>query len=167
MTISPCPGDTNTSAQYSGALETLYGLSYAIKMNTKKILEYVVPPLEGFWRTADDFKGNAASVIDNSKFAWTMLIPQPDFVTPEVFEGAKTAFAQRKPNHDPSRTRLTKITEGLCVQIMHIGSYDHEPTSIAAMKQYAVDNGYAIVTNDARRHREIYLSDPRKTAPRN
>jgi hypothetical protein len=86
-------------------------------------------------------------------------------VTDEVFERAKTTLAKKKPNLDTSRARLEKITEGLCVQVMHIGSYDDEPATIAAMDKYAVENGYAMDINDTRRHHEIYLSDPRKTAP--
>src|SRR5690554_1877693 len=78
-------GDPNTSKSYSTAVETLYGLSYAIKMNYKHVLEYVVPPLEGFWSVDDDFKGGGASIMDKSKFIWKMMIRQPNFVTPEIF----------------------------------------------------------------------------------
>lgn len=157
-------GDPNTSAEYTTAIETLYGLSYSIKMNNKPILEYVVPPLEGFWNVDDDkFKGGGAAITDKSKFSWTMLIRQPDFVTNEIFEVAKTALAKKKPNLDTSKARLEKITEGLCVQVMHIGSYDDEPATIAILDKYAVDNGYEVDMTGNRRHHEIYISDPRKT----
>jgi hypothetical protein len=86
-------------------------------------------------------------------------------VTEEVFETAKTALAKKKPNLDTSRARLIRITEGLCVQVMHIGSYDDEPATIALMDKYAIESGYAIDINNVRRHHEIYLSDPRKIAP--
>jgi len=158
-------GDPNTSAEYAAAVETLYGLSYAIKMGNKAVLEYVVPPLEGFWSVAGDFMGGGAPIINKGGFVWTALIRQPDFVTAEVFEAAKTSLAKKKPGLDTSKARLEKITEGLCVQVMHIGSYDNEPATIAAMERYAADNGYAIDMNDTRRHHEIYLSDPRKVAP--
>jgi hypothetical protein len=158
-------GDPNTSAEYAADIETLYGLSYNIKMNNKQILEYVVPPLEGFWNVDDDtFKGGGATIADKSKFSWTMLIRQPAFVTDEIFEAAKTALAKKKPSIDTSKARLKKITEGLCVQVMHIGSYDDEPTTIAAMDKFAVDNGYELDMAGSRRHHEIYISDPRKTA---
>ena len=159
-------GDPNTSAEYAAAVEVLYGLSYTIKMSSKSVLEYVVPPLEGFWNVTDEtFKGGGAPITDKGKFEWTALIRQPVFVTEEVFERAKTTLAKKKPNLDMSRARLVKITEGLCVQVMHIGSYDDEPATIAAMDKYAVENGYAMDINDTRRHHEIYLSDPRKVAP--
>ena len=135
-------------------------------MSSKSILEYVVPPLEGFWNVTDEsFKGGGAPITDKSKFEWTALIRQPDFVTEAIFETAKTALAKKKPNLDTSKARLIKITEGLCVQVMHIGSYDDEPATIAAMDRYAIENGYEIDINDVRRHHEIYISDPRKVAP--
>jgi hypothetical protein len=159
-------GDPNTSADYAAAIEALYGLSYTIKMGNKSVLEYVVPPLEGFWNVTDDsFKGGGAAISDKNKFIWTALIRQPDFVTMEVFENAKTSLAKKKPNLDLSKARLEKITEGLCVQIMHIGPYDDEPATIAVMDEYAIKNGYIIDINEKRRHHEIYLSDPRKVAP--
>jgi len=158
-------GDPNTSAEYTAAIEALYGLSYAIKMGNKSIMEYVVPPLEGFWSVADDFKGGGASITDKSKFVWTMLIRQPDFVTDEIFENAIASVTRKKPNLDISKARLLKLNEGLCVQVMHIGSYDNEPATIVAMEQYAAENEYVIDINDTRRHHEIYLSDPRKAAP--
>jgi hypothetical protein len=158
-------GDPNTSPEYAAAIEALYGLSYSIKMNNKDILEYVVPPLEGFWNVDDDtFRGGGAAITDKGKFSWTMLIRQPEFVTDEIFEAAKTLFAKKKPNLDTSKARLIKITEGLCVQVMHIGSYDDEPTTIAVLDKYAEDNGYEIDMAGNRRHHEIYISDPRKTA---
>jgi hypothetical protein len=159
-------GDPNTSKEYTAAIEALYGLSYAIKMGNKSVLEYVVPPLEGFW-TVDDksFKGGGASISDKSKFEWTALIRQPDFVTAEVFENAKATLAKKKPNLDTSKARLIKIIEGLCVQVMHIGSYDDEPATIALIDGYAVEQGYIVDMTETRRHHEIYLSDPRKVSP--
>ena len=155
-------GDPNTSVEYAAAVETLYGMSYAIKMGNKSVLEYVVPPLEGFWWSPDV---GTVDYSDKDSFHWTSLIRQPEFVTLEVFETAKAALAKKKPGLDLSKARLVKITEGLCVQVMHIGSYDDEPATVAIMEQYAVDNGYIIDISDIRRHHEIYLSDPRKIAP--
>ena len=158
-------GDPNTSAEYAAAIETLYGLSYAIKMGNKSVLEYVVPPLEGFWSVAGDFAGAGAPTESKDSFVWTALIRQPDFVTAEVFEAAKASLAKKKTGLDTSKARLEKFAEGLSVQMMHVGSYDNEPATIALMEQYAIENGYAIDMDGSRRHHEIYLSDPRKTAP--
>jgi len=94
-----------------------------------------------------------------------MLIRQPDFVTADAFEAAKAALAKKSPSLDTSKVQLKSITEGLCVQVMHIGSYDDEPTTVAALDGFAIKNGYAIDISDTRRHHEIYLSDSRKVAP--
>ena len=158
-------GDPNTSEEYKAAVEALFGLSWAIKMSRMSgaqpegYFDYVVPPLEGLWWSLD---GGMADYSDKSSFCWTSMIRQPEFVTMEVFAFTKTALAKKKPDVDTSKARLVKITEGLCVQAMHIGSYDDEPATVAAMEQYAADNGYAIDISDTRRHHEIYLSDPRK-----
>jgi hypothetical protein len=157
-------GDPNTSEEYSAAIEVLYGFSYAIKMGNKSVLEYVVAPLEGFWSVDDDFYGGGAPIVDKNKFTWTALIRQPDFVSREVFEAAKGTLAKKKPHLDTSKARLETITEGRCVQILYIGSYDDEPATIALMDRYALENGYVIDIGDTRRHHEIYLSDPRRVA---
>ena len=158
-------GDPNKSLEYAEAVELLYGLSYAIKMSNKSILEYVVPPLEGFWSVDDDFRGGGAEINDKSKFIWTMMIRQPDFVTEDILEVAKISLAKKKPNLDISKAKLETITEGLCVQVMHIGSYDDEPATVAALDGFAIENGYILDINDIRRHHEIYISDPLKVAP--
>jgi len=158
-------GDPNTSEEYNAAIEALYGLSYAIKMSNKSVLEYVVLPLEGFWSVAGAFKSGEVTTDNKDNFVWTALIRQPDFVTTEVFEAAKTSLAKKKPGLDISKARLEKFAEGFCVQVMHLGSYDNEPATISAMEQYATQSGYVIDMNDVRRHHEIYLSDPRKVAP--
>ncbi|KUO76046.1 MAG: transcriptional regulator [Desulfosporosinus sp. BRH_c37] len=158
-------GDPNTSAEYTAAVELLYGFSYTIKMGNKSILEYVVPPLEGFWSVDDDFRGGGAVISDKSKFVWTMVIRQPDFVTADIFEASKAALAKKKPSIDTSKAKFKTITEGLCVQVMHIGSYDDEPATVAALDGFAIENGYIIDIDGTRRHHEIYISDPRKVAP--
>ena len=93
------------------------------------------------------------------------MIRQPDFVTADIFEAAKVALAKKKTNLDTSKAKLETITEGLCVQVMHIGSYDDEPATVAALDGFAIENGYILDINDIRRHHEIYISDPRKVAP--
>jgi len=162
-------GDPNNSADYQNALEILYGLSWSIKMSKMSgtqpagYYEYVMPPLEGLWWHKDG--GAMVDLLDKDSFCWISMIRQPEFVTAEAFNTAKLALAKKKPDVDLTKARLEKFIEGLCVQVMHIGPYDSEPASIAALERYATANGYAIDINEARRHHEIYLSDPRKTAP--
>jgi len=159
-------GDPNVSADYMAAIEVLYGLSYAIKMSNKHILEYVVPPLEGFWSVDDaTFRGGGEAIRDKSKFEWTMVIRQPDFVCDEVFAAARDLLAKKKRQLDTSQARLITLTEGLCVQVMHIGPYDSEPATIARMDSCAIAEGYTTCISNKRCHHEIYLSDPRRVAP--
>jgi len=161
-------GNPNTSEAYKAALEALFGLSWSIKMSKMSgtqpegYFEYVMPPLEGFWWMPD---GGTVDYSNKDSLCWTSMIRQPEFVTPKVFEDTKTVLSKKKPEIDLSKARLVKITEGLCVQVMHIGSYDDEPATIAAMEGYAIESGYIIDINDTRRHHEIYLNDPRKVAP--
>ncbi len=163
-------GDPNTSAFYKEAVEVLYGLSYSIKMSKKGsaqpagYFDYVVPPLEGLWW----FEGNffAGDVIGRKdEFRWVVMIRQPEFVTPEVFEAAKVSLAKKKPGIDPSIARLEDFTEGLCAQVMHIGSYDDEASTVAVLEEFIASQGYRTEMSGLRQHHEIYLSDPRKTAP--
>ncbi|MDR1603307.1 MAG: GyrI-like domain-containing protein [Gracilibacteraceae bacterium] len=157
-------GDPNTSAEYAAAVETLYALSYAIKMKKDwpAYFDYVVPPLEGFWTCAGETA--APTVIDKSRFLWTMLIRQPEFVAEDLFAKAREIAAKKKPGLDFAKARLERFAEGLCVQIMHIGPYDDEPRSIRRLAVFAAENGFR-EDFATRRHHEIYLSDPRKTAP--
>jgi len=159
-------GDPNTSAEYKDAIETLYGLSYGIKMSKTQPqghFDYVVPPLEGLW-WGDDKWFNGKKIIDKSKLHWSAMIRQPAFVTQDVFELAKVVLAKKKPHINTQKARLIKLTEGLCVQAMHIGSYDDEPITVEKMESFAKDSGFAIDICHSRRHHEIYISDPRKVA---
>ena len=162
-------GDPNTSPEYKQAMEILYGLSFTIKMSKMSgsqpdgYFEYVVPPLEGFWSVNDGiFDG--LNITDKSKFHWISVIRQPDFVTESVFEQAR-AEAEKKKKNDMSKAEFITVSEGLCVQSMHIGSYDSEPSTILKMREYAEKNGYSEDLSDTRLHHEIYLSDPRRCAP--
>lgn len=159
-------GDPNEpDGDYQKAIELLYALTFTIKMSPKSgvaldgYFEYVVPPLEGLWWLADDSEPDFA---DKSKYFWTSMIRQPEFVTDEIFEYAVQTTRVKKPHIDVSKARFVTFTEGLCVQCMHIGSYDDEPATIAQMKDYMEKNGFAPDLSAARRHHEIYLSDPRR-----
>ena len=165
-------GDPNTSDEYKEALEILYGLSFTIKMSKMSgtqpegYFEYVVPPLEGLWYV-DDAKFDGTNITDKNRFCWISMIRQPEFVTEKVFEDARNALAKKKHELDLSKTKLMKMTEGLCVQIMHKGTYDNESKSIAKMREFAEKSGYTEDISDNRFHHEIYLSDPRRCAPEN
>ena len=161
-------GDPNTSVEYQTAVETLYGLSYSIKMSKKggKVtagyFEYVVPPLEGLWWLAS---GSAIDFTKKDNYRWTSMIRQPDFVTPEAFDEAKAALSKKKPGLDLAAARFERFTEGLCAQILHIGNYDDEPKTIEKLERFIAESGYHSDISDLRRHHEIYLNDPRKVAP--
>ncbi len=163
-------GDPNTCNEYKEAMEILYGLSFTIKMSKMNgtqpdgYFEYVVPPLEGLWY-GDGIAFDGTNMTDKSKFQWISMIRQPEFVTEAVFEAAKLTLQKKKPHLDISKARLMKMTEGLCIQIMHVGTYDNEPESISQMQQYALEQGYAEDFSEHRMHHEIYLSDPRKCVP--
>jgi len=165
-------GDPNTSSEYKEALEILYGLSFTIKMSKMSgtqpegYFEYVVPPLEGLWYV-DDVKFDGTNITNKSQFCWTSMIRQPEFVTEKVFENARNTLSKKKRELDLSKAKLIKMTEGLCVQIMHKGSYDDEPESIAKLREFAEKNGYTEDISDTRFHHEIYLSDPRRCASKN
>ena len=162
-------GDPNTSPEYKQAMEILYGLSFTIKMSKMSgsqpdgYFEYVVPPLEGFW-SVDDGIFDGLNITDKSKFHWISVIRQPDFVTESVFEQTR-AEAEKKKKTDMSKAEFITVSEGLCVQSMHIGSYDSEPSTILKMREFAEKNGYSEDLSDTRLHHEIYLSDPRRCAP--
>ena len=160
-------GDPNEeSGEYKTAVGLLYAVSYTIKMSrlgTHKIkgyFPYVVPPLEGLWWSE---KGN----IDYSKkgdFRWISLIRLPDFVSKQDFDWA-IEEASKKKGWDFSKVEFFPWQEGLCVQCMHIGPYDDEPATVAAMEEYTKNQGYEEDFGENRFHHEIYLSDVRRCKP--
>jgi len=165
-------GDPNTAKAYAEALEILYGLCYAIKMSKmsgqtpKGYFDYVVPPLEGLW-SLPGYVFDGKPIPNKDQFRWTSLIRQPDYVTEEVFQSVKETLKKKKPDLDASKAHLITFEEGLCAQIMHPGSYDDEPATIAKLNAFIKESGHKPDFSDIRRHHEIYLGDPRKTAPEN
>lgn len=152
------------SGEYKASIGLLYAIAFTIKMSYRgahKIdgyFEYVVPPLEGLW-WQDGIEG-----IDYTRkedFNFISLIRLPDFVTKAEFDWA-ICEAARKKKTDFGSVEFFTYDEGECVQCMHIGSYDDEPATIAAMHEFAAQNGYEPEITDARYHHEIYLSDPRR-----
>jgi hypothetical protein len=156
------PNDEN--GEYQKAVEILYGISYTVKMSKKGnnipngYFDYVVPPLEGLW-----WLDNSTNwTKDKSKYNWISIIRLPEYVTEEVFQWACNEVKNKK-KVETEKAKCIKINEGLCVQCMHIGSYDEEPKTIKLMEKYIEENNLIIDINEKRKHHEIYLSDPRKT----
>lgn len=161
-------GDPNEKdGAYQQSISVLYSVAYTLKMSYKSdykiagFFEYVVPPLEGFW-WQDGIDG--VNYTNKSTFNWISVIRLPDFVTKPDFVWA-VETATKKKKLDCSCAEFLTIDEGLCVQIMHIGSYDDEPATVALMDDYLSQNGYANDFNEGRLHHEIYLSDARKVPP--
>ena len=161
-------GDPNEEdGAYQRAISVLYAISYTIKMSKKGVrqidgyVDFVVPPLEGFW-WQEGIEG--ADYAHKETFNWTAVIRLPDFVTCEVFDWA-VQEATKKKKIDCSIAEYLQVDEGLCVQCLHVGSYDDEPATVEAMDAFAREQGYVIDLSQDRRHHEIYLSDARKVAP--
>lgn len=152
--------------EYTKAVSVIYAIAYTLKMSykgehkMKGFFEYVVPPLEGFW-----WQDGVCGVDYSNKgsFQWISVIRLPEFVTKDDFYWA-VEEAARKKKLDCSRAEFLTLQEGLCVQIMHFGSFDEEPASVAKMDKYLEEHGFVNDFRDGRLHHEIYLSDPRKTA---
>jgi hypothetical protein len=161
-------GDPNEEGgAYKTAVEMLYGVAYTLKMSHKAgrsipgFFEYVVPPLEGFWWQPGV---NGVDLLHKESFHWISAIRTPDFITEEDVKWAVEA-ASKKKKSDFSAVEFITVTEGLCVQCLHIGPYDTEPETVAAMHRFIGEQGYETDFSDTRRHHEIYLSDPRKGDP--
>ena len=161
-------GDPNEEdGAYKRAIGLLYGVAFTIKMSKKGdhriegFYDYVVPPLEGFWRQ-DGVEG--VDYARKQDFRWVSVIRLPDFVTKAEFDWA-VAEATRKKKEDYSAVEFLTLTEGLCVQCMHIGPFDDEPATVEKMHAFLEENGYTPDFSEKRLHHEIYLSDARKTAP--
>lgn len=154
-------GDPNAEGgEYKDAV------AYTIKMSRlsgsapEGYFDYVVPPLEGLWWTED---GRGVDLTRKGDFRWLALIRLPDFVTRDVFEAAVTE-AERKKGLDLSRVEYMRYADGLSVQCMHLGPYDAEPETLAAMERCASENG-CVPDYAGRFHHELYLSDPRRCKP--
>lgn len=159
-------GDPNEeNSEYKKSISLLYAIAFTIKMSYKgtyKIdgyFEYVVPPLEGFWYQESNQFG--IDYKSKDKFNFISIIRLPDFVTKKDFDWAIREATQKK-KQDFSKVEFLTYDEGICVECMHIGSYDDEPVTISLMHKYMEENGYELDINDTRYHHEIYLSDPRR-----
>ena len=154
------------SGEYKDSIGLLYAIAFTIKMSYKgshKIdgyFEYVVPPLEGFWWQEGS---DTIDYANKNGFNFISLIRLPDFVTETDFDWA-VQEATKKKKADFSKVEFLTYDEGVCVQCMHVGSYDDEPKTVALMHEYMAANGYVLDISESRYHHEIYLSDPRKCA---
>ena len=152
---------------YQQAISVLYAVAYTLKMSYKTdykidgFFEYVVPPLEGFWWQENT---DGVDYSDKSAFHWISVIHLPDFVTQKDFEWAVETAAKKK-KLDCSGAEFLTINEGLCVQIMHQGSFDSEPETVSLMDAFLAQNGYVNDFSRDRLHHEIYMSDARKVPP--
>lgn len=167
-------GNPNVSESYQEAIALLYGLSFTIKMSKMNgtqpegYFEYVVPPLEGLWKMTDiNGKVCEPDFQNKDNFEWISMIRQPEFVTEDVFEKAKTSLAKKKPELDVSRAHFVIWKEGLCCQLLHKGAYDDEPETLSIMNAFLEESEYRTDFSETRLHHEIYLSDPRKCKTEN
>ena len=164
-------GDPNVEGgAYKEAVGVLYAIAYTIKMSKMGdhridgYYDFVVPPLEGFWWQPGV---EGVDFAHKATFHWIAAIRLPDFVTPEEFSWAKEETA-RKKGLDTTAAELLTIEEGLCAQIMHLGPYDDEPATVALLDAFIAEQGLENDmpdTETGHHHHEIYLSDPRRTAP--
>lgn len=152
-------GDPNVSPEYQQAIELLYSLSYTLKFMVKRRvgIDYTVMPLEGLWWVEET---DRLQLEDKSRWRWTAMLMQPDVVTKTLVAEAMDEVRAKK-GLAVERVRFETYHEGLSAQIMHIGPYAAEGPTIARLHRFIQENGYEI----AGKHHEIYLSDPRRTAP--
>lgn len=159
-------GDPNeTNGEYQQSLQLLYPVAYTIKMSKKGdhqipgYYDFVVPPLEGYW-----WQGGVKEVDYQHKerFSFISMIRLPDFVDRATFDWA-VQTAQAKRDGDFSKVEFLPQHEGLCVQALHVGSYDDEPATVAKLHDFIAKKGLQLDINDHRHHHELYLSDPRRT----
>ena len=154
------------SEEFSDKVGVLYTLSYTIKMmlkngeNPEGYFDYVVYPLEGIWDLTEE--GRNKDIFDKNELVYTIMIRQPDFITEDIFKRAKEIVEKKKPNKLLDEVKFLSEEDGLCVQMMHIGSFDEEHKTFEIMNKYCEENNIKI---KSKVHREIYISDFRKTAP--
>ena len=155
-------GDPNTSKEFKDALEALYPVAYKLKFASKLELgrDYAVMPLEGLWWSDDMDVFTTAR--DKSKWDWTMMIMQPEWITQDMHQAALQKVSEKGAPTSLSKVRLETLAEGQCVQTLHVGSFDAEAEVLAKMHDefISVHNLKMI-----KKHHEIYFSDFRKTSP--
>jgi len=156
-------GDPNTSLEYQEAVQALYAVAYPLKFRVRKEMEidYPVMALEGLW-WADDM--HEFSPQNKAGWKWTMMISTPGFITPDLVESVRLEAGHKKPLAGLSRLRFATYAEGLSAQVMHIGPYAAEASTIQRLHEFIRGQGYSFDGME-QKHHEIYLSDPRRAAP--
>lgn len=152
-------GDPNTNPEFPAGIEALYTVSYTLKFMLKKEqgLDYVVPPLAGlWWMLMADFDPDR-----RDDWRWTLMIPQPEEVTKELLAEALAAAKKKKALPALEKLRLEIYDEGQAAQILHVGPYGDEAPTIERLHAFIKEKGFHFCG----KHHEIYLSDPRRTAP--
>lgn len=155
-------GDPNSSPAFATAVEALYPIAYGLKFASRRALDrdYVVMPLEGLW-WADDH-ASFTTHRDKSRWSWTLMILQPEWIDHALFEDARATASERKPGGRLSDVRFETFAEGVCVQTLHVGAFDDEAPVLARMHDEVIPAQGLRMTG---RHHEIYFSDPRKGDP--
>lgn len=155
-------GDPNTSPAFGEAIETLYPVAYKLKFSSKRDLgrDYVVPPLEGLW-WADDMDSFTVA-RDKSRWDWTLMLMVPDWIGEAMFSAALDEVRDRAAPARLDDVRLESLVEGLCVQTLHVGSFDDEAPVLARMHDEFIPGRGLRMTG---KHHEIYLSDFRRVEP--
>lgn len=152
-------GDPNNSEEFEQAVGVIYALAYTMKFESKKKeRDFVVAPMEGQWWAEDlnDFKD-----ANRDNWLWNLMIALPDHIDKEDFENAKSIVKRKKNPSGLEKAKFEVMEDGTVVQVKYIGPYSEEAATIAGMHHYAEERGYRL----RGRHREVYLSDPRKTDP--
>ena len=153
-------GDPNNAPEYAEALNALYAVAYSIKFAVKKQLDtdYTVMPLEGLW-WAEDM--DAFLSREKEKWQWTMMVMQPEVVTPGMVESCIAETAKKKELPSLPKLRFTSFEEGTATQIFYVGSYNDETETILNLHRFIEASGHTLHG----KHHEIYLNDPRRVAP--
>lgn len=155
-------GDPNMSPDYADVLGTLYPVAYALKFASKRELgqDYVVPPLEGLWWAEDMTWFTTAR--DKSRWHWTMMLMVPDWIPPQMVSDVVARVAEKKSPSRIGDLRCEVLSEGTCVQTLHVGPFDDEGPVLERMHQEFIPAQRLALTG---KHHEIYLGDPRRVAP--
>ncbi|OZD77424.1 hypothetical protein CH273_18145 [Rhodococcus sp. 05-339-2] len=155
-------GDPNTAPQYTEAIGALYPVAYALKFASKNTLDrdYVVPPLEALWWAEN--MASFTTARNKAEWNWTAMIMVPDWIDRRMFDVAKASAEAKSTSDASSRIRLETLDEGLCVQTLHVGSYDDETPVLDELHHRYIPSSGMTMTG---KHHEIYLSDPRRVEP--
>ena len=154
---------------FTECISTLYAVAYGIKMIPKKMsdkppgyFDFTVYPLEGVWDINDEAKKHFSGTINKADLVYNLMIRQPDFVDNSFFRDVLNIVKEKKLNPMLDAVKYESISEGKCVQMLHLGKFENEPITFEKMENFARENGLKRLSKV---HREIYLSDARRVEP--